>query len=162
MENNFSNIGGRIITRLKELGIKQIDLCRKTGLSTTAISQYCTGKRVPDTAALYKIATVLETSMEWIITGKNSANENYTPEVCNGAPLTDLEADLIIMFRLLDEADRKTIFDLIKLKYEQKMRKMESDYLAYSDIKKKQIQNKCGHKSDSNVSEGTGFSCQND
>ena len=77
MEIAYTHIGVRVITRLRELGLKQVDLCRETGLSTTAISQYCTGKRVPDTVALHKMAIVLKTSMEWILTGENATIEDF-------------------------------------------------------------------------------------
>lgn len=59
MEIVFSDVGNRISRRIKELDMRQLDICNKTGLSTTALSQYCTGKRVPDTVSLYKIATAL-------------------------------------------------------------------------------------------------------
>jgi len=49
MDIQYSYVGDRIISRLKELGMSQVVLGRETGLSTTAISAYCTGKRVPET-----------------------------------------------------------------------------------------------------------------
>lgn len=39
--------------------------------------------------------------------------------MCDGNPLTDNETDLVAMFRSIDERDRKTIFDLTMLKYQQ-------------------------------------------
>ena len=76
MEIVFSDVGNRIARRIKELDMRQLDVCNKTGLSTTALSQYCTGKRVPDTVSLYKIATALGVSMEWVLTGEDVTNEN--------------------------------------------------------------------------------------
>lgn len=118
-ELKYTHVGVRIISRLKELGLKQADLCRETGLSTTAMSQYCTGKRVPDTASLHKIAIVLKTSMEWVLTGEDATIVNLTKEdtSCDGVPLSALESDLIAMFRLLPDAAQKEIFDLVHFKY---------------------------------------------
>ena len=112
MEIAFANVGDRIISRLQELGMKQADLCKKTGLSTTAMSHYCTGKHIPDTASLYKIATVLKTSMEWLITGKGLTSENTAPECPN-----QTESNLLSMFRLLSDYEQEDIFDLVHLKY---------------------------------------------
>lgn len=85
-ECKYTHVGDRINLRIKELGLKQADLCRETGLSTTAMSQYCTGKRIPDTASLHKIAIVLDTSMEWLLEGDlltdvNLTNENSSAEL---------------------------------------------------------------------------------
>ncbi len=138
MEASFDYIGTRIISQLKRLGLKQADLCRDTGLSTTAISQYCTGKRVPDSSALYKLARSLNTSMEWLLTGANATNEDLTTEsiVCDGIPLSGSEVDLIAMYRLISDTDKQTIFDFTKLKYEQSTGEKISIYSTYTDEEK--------------------------
>lgn len=147
MEIAFSDVGCRISKRIKGLGLKQLDICDKTGLSTTAMSQYCTGKRVPDTVSLYKIAIALGVSMEWILTGEDLTIEDSrdgSPNleeikreqglVCDGSPLDDMEADLIAMFRLLPEEEREDIFDIVHLKYKRRVeRKRESIYWTYFD-----------------------------
>lgn len=139
MDSNFSNIGGRINERLKMLGLKQADLCKETGLSTTAISQYCTGKRVPDTTSLFKIATILKTSMEWMLTGEYATNEDSTNEDlrCDGVPLAPDENDLIAMYRLLDDRQREDVFDFVTMKYDKMVGEKESIYSTYFDEKGK-------------------------
>ncbi|WP_347133966.1 helix-turn-helix domain-containing protein [[Clostridium] symbiosum] len=140
MQNNFSHVGVRIISKLKQLGIKQADLCRETGISSNAISQYCTGKRVPDTTSLYKMAGVLKTSMEWILTGKDTMGENTITEslFCDGEPLSEAESDLVAMYRLVSAEDRKTIFDITTLKYEQSTGERGSVYSTYTDTNESQ------------------------
>lgn len=147
MEIKFSDVGYRISRRIKELGLKQLDICNKTGLSTTALSQYCTGKRVPDTVSLYKIATALSVSMEWVLTGEDLTNEsscvapldleNVKREqglLCDGSPLSSLETDLVAMFRLLPEDEREDVFDIVHLKYKRRIgKKAESIYWTYFD-----------------------------
>lgn len=131
MEVVFSDVGDRIFKRIKELGMKQLDISNKAGLSTTALSQYCTGKRVPDTVSLYKIATVLGVSMEWILTGEDITNEKSPPSPpnleaikreqglsCDGLPLSEDEVDLVAMYRLLPEEQQEDVFDLVQLKYQ--------------------------------------------
>ncbi len=147
MEIVFSDVGCRIAGRIKELGLKQLDVCNKTGLSTTALSQYCTGKRVPDTVSLYKIATALGVSMEWVLTGEDLTVEDSgaaLPDLedvkkeqgllCDGSPLSSLETDLVAMFRLLPEEEREDVFDIVHLKYKRRVeRKRESIYWTYFD-----------------------------
>ena len=151
MEIVFSDVGNRISRRIKELDMRQLDICNKTGLSTTALSQYCTGKRVPDTVSLYKIATALGVSMEWVLTGEDATNENSAPApldleavkreqglVCDGSPLSSLETDLVAMFRLLPEEEREDVFDIVHLKYKRRVeRKRESIYWTYTEDEKR-------------------------
>lgn len=149
MEIAFSDVGHRISKRIKGLGLKQLDICNKTGLSTTALSQYCTGKRVPDTVSLYKIATALGVSMEWVLTGEDLTVEDpnvVLPNLedikrdqgltCDGLPLDDTEVDLVAMFRLLPPSHREEVFDLVYFKYkrhtEQKKGSIYSTYLGGS------------------------------
>ncbi len=124
METEYTYIGVRIVSRLKELGMTQVQLSQKTGLSTTAMSSYCTGKRIPETSALHRLANALKTSMEWILTGKDATIENTTSEdltfqalSCDGVDLSPMERDLVAMFRLLPRGARKEVFDLVHFKY---------------------------------------------
>ena len=152
MEIVFSDVGCRISKRIKELGLKQLDICNKTGLSTTALSQYCTGKRVPDTVSLYKIATALGMSMEWILTGEDLTIEDTdanSPDLedikrkqglsCDGSPLDTEEADLVAMYRLLPSHAREDMFDQLHCLYRKYAeRKRESIYWTYAADKEEQ------------------------
>lgn len=145
MEITFSDVGGRITKRIRGLGLKQLDICNRTGLSTTALSQYCTGKRVPDTVSLYKLSTTLGVSMEWILTGEDLTPENVVPLdleavkqeqglICDGSPLSSLETDLVAMFRLLPSLEREDVFDIVHLKYKRHVEKKRgSIYSTYFD-----------------------------
>ena len=118
-ELEYSHVGERIVSRIKDLRFKQADLCRETGLSATAISQYCTGKRIPDTGSLHKIALVLQTSMEWLLTG-NEPTYIGLPEagiLPDGFPLSRLENSLISMYRVFNLDEKKEIFDFVYFKY---------------------------------------------
>ena len=145
MEIVFSDVGCRISKRIKELGLDQLDVCNKTGLSTTALSQYCTEKRVPNTVSLYKIATALGVSMEWVLTGEDLTSEDSisaSPDLdnikreqglaCDGLPLDDAEVDLVAMFRLLPPSHQEDVFDLVYFKYKRHVeQKKESIYWTY-------------------------------
>ena len=110
--------------------MEQVDVCSKAGLSTTALSQYCTEKRVSNTVSLYKIATAIGVSMEWVLTGEDSTSEDSPPAppdldnikreqglACDGLPLDDAEGDLVAMYRLLPSLQQEELFDLTYFKY---------------------------------------------
>ncbi len=142
MQENFSGVGVRIDARLKELKLKQADLCRNTNISSNAISQYVTGKRVPDTGALFKIATALSVSMEWLLSGENITTNVNTTSVskmlCDAIPLNESEADLIAMYRFLDDSQKEDIYDYLLMKYEKTTGERGSVYLTYQDTNKQQ------------------------
>lgn len=152
MEATFTDVGRRILTQIKACGLSQVDIHNKSGLSTTAISNYCTEKRLPDTTALYKIASILGVSMEWILTGRDTTSEDSGKSllnlttikkeqglICDGSPLNNIEADLIAMFRLLPEEEQEDVFDIVHLKYKRKVeRKKESIYWTYREDRLKQ------------------------
>ena len=153
MDTTFTDVGLRISKRIRELGLKQLDVCNKSGLSTTALSQYCTGKRIPDTLSLYKLSIILGVSMEWVLTGDNLTSEKQAPEplgldeikaaqglTCDGLPLSEDEVDLVAMYRLLPPSHREEIFDLVYFKYkrcvEQKKASIYSTYFDGSEDEK--------------------------
>lgn len=147
MDTTFTDVGLRISKRIRELGLKQLDVCNKSGLSTTALSQYCTGKRIPDTLSLYKLSIILGVSMEWVLTGDNLTSEKQAPEplgldeikaaqglTCDGLPLSEDEVDLVAMYRLLPHSHREELFDLAYFKYKRVVeQKKESIYSTYFD-----------------------------
>jgi transcriptional regulator with XRE-family HTH domain len=53
MIENFTDIGVRISDQMDKLDLKQVDICRITGISKNAMSNYVNGNRVPDTMAIY-------------------------------------------------------------------------------------------------------------
>lgn len=110
MELKFSGIGERIAIRLEFLNQKQADLSRVTGISTNAISQYATGKRVPDTSSIYAISLALQTTVEWLLTGKdNTTSESVVAE-------DSTESALLLLFRQLDERDQRDVLGIVGLK----------------------------------------------
>lgn len=141
MDSQYPHIGERILSRIKALHLTQVELCTLTGLSTTAMSAYCKEKRTPETTALYRISKALGVSMEWILTGENQTNEDSTNEdvlvtipPCDGSPLSEDEADIVAMYRLLPSLQQEELFDLTYFKYKRHVeQKKESIYWTYHD-----------------------------
>jgi len=77
MKNEISGFAKRLTEKMAEQNLSQADLCRLTGLTTSMISHYCAGQRVPAISAAIKIAKALKTTVEYLATGENLSN-NYT------------------------------------------------------------------------------------
>lgn len=81
---NSIEISSRIKSKMKELNLRQKDICDQTGIAKSAMSNYMNGNRIPDTETILKICKSLNTSIEWILTGKKmSSNANLSEEELN-------------------------------------------------------------------------------
>jgi len=81
--------------------IRQIDLIRKTGISSSNMSMYSTGKRNPKQEYVYKIADALSVNPEWLM-GKSEDMERPIRNV--DSFLAELES----IFNRLDNEDKRT------------------------------------------------------
>lgn len=59
--------GDRIKQRMGELGLNQADLCRKTGISKSTMSQYISGLYLPTQDKLYLLGKALHVSEAWLL-----------------------------------------------------------------------------------------------
>lgn len=141
MNEEFESVGMRITERMNILGLKQVNIINTTGISKTAISNYVNGNRIPDTMSIYKLSKILKVSIEWLLTGTQMKTERNDSE-----PLSEMENDIISMFRQLDERDQEDTFDSIKLKYDRMLKKgkQTSLYSTYTEEK----ESKKGNESD--------------
>lgn len=58
-------------------GLRQKDLAKHTNIREQTLSRYKTGERIPDTYELYRIATVLGVSIDWLL-GIDSPSDSST------------------------------------------------------------------------------------
>lgn len=93
-----NQISNRIVNRIKELGMKQKDICEKAGIAKSAMSNYMNGNRVPDTETILKLSNILEISIEWILTGESSN--------VNKVELSMNEIELLSSFNKLPEREQ--------------------------------------------------------
>ena len=117
----------RIVAKLKELHVTQVELAAKTDLSKTAINNYCKGKLEPNTQALYKLSVALGVSMEWLLTGEDRnviippSPWQLTEEQAHTASiyfpdLTEEQVALLNNFEKLDARDKREIKEIIRMK----------------------------------------------
>jgi transcriptional regulator with XRE-family HTH domain len=63
-------IGGRIKSRIKERHMVGSYICRKMSISATSLTNWTSGKNIPDTYYLLELAGILEVEVYYLITGQ--------------------------------------------------------------------------------------------
>lgn len=122
------------LLRQKGVTIKQAE--RESGLSNATIRKW--ESQNPSLDSLIKLAKYLHVSVDYLACGEETAAKPRFEVYCDGYPLSESEADLIAMYRLITPNDRKTIFDLTTLKYEQVTGERGSIYSTYTDTSEQQ------------------------
>ena len=124
-----------------EKGLSQSQLAKEVGVSTGNIGDWEIGRSKPGYAALASLAQFFEVSSDYLLglsLVKTVEKETHPQILCDGIPLTESEADLVAMYRFLGSDDRKTIFDIAKMKYDMATGEKVSIYSTYSDTNEKQ------------------------
>lgn len=131
----MDTIGKRVRAARQELGLTMKQLHDLTGLSTGNISDIENDRNTPSVASLVPLGRALRRSLDWLLTGEEvGARSNERLASCDGIELSQIEADLIAMFRLLPGDARKEVFDLVHFKYTRlEAGEKESIYWTYFD-----------------------------
>lgn len=112
---NFHGVGERISKKLDEMGLKQVDVCNAIRISKNAMSNYVSGKRIPDTLVIYKLSKFLSVSIEWLLTGEeNELNICHSSE--NSSIIRDFNSDfeLLSIYHQLTEREQGKIIGYIE------------------------------------------------
>lgn len=126
-----------------EKGVSQVELARAIGVSNGNVGDWERGRSKPGYDALVALSRYFEISAGRLL-GLDDSLENkrdnltaYKQEqglTCDGSPLSEEEADLIAMFRLLPSHEQEDVFDLVYFKYKKYVeKKMESIYWTYAE-----------------------------
>ena len=78
------SIGNRIISLRKEQQLSQEEIADKIGVSRQSVSKWETDACAPDAYNLIALANVLNTSVEYIVTGEKSAETKAQPKKESG------------------------------------------------------------------------------
>lgn len=90
-------------------------------------------RHFPNFMALTALQEPLKCSVEWLLTGKAPImNPLYSSMDCDSVSLSPAETDLVEMFRLLDEHDRRCAFDFIAMLYGQTAQNQPSAYMSHA------------------------------
>lgn len=132
---------------LKELRAKsnlsQAQLAKAVGVSPGNVGDWETGKSKPGYNALAALTRIFEVSADFLlelddVPAKKSFDLlDYKKKhglICDGSPLSDEEADLIAMLRLLPSHEQEDLFELTYFKYQKHVeKKAKSIYWTYTD-----------------------------
>ena len=69
----MSDVNERIFSRMNALNLKHKDLVEHTGASKGTVSSWLSGTNSPTGERLIKLAEILKTTPEWILTGGANA-----------------------------------------------------------------------------------------
>lgn len=136
----------RISQIAKDRGLTFKALEREAGLGNGTIKRWSI--QSPRLDGLIKVAEYLQVSLDSLVFG-SSQTANLSKDnahsalnrikheqglICDGSPLSDEEADLIAMFRLLPSHEQEDVFDLLYFKYKKYVeKKAASIYWTYAD-----------------------------
>lgn len=139
-------IGERIKLQRKNLKLTLKEVSQRTKLSTGNLSELENDKYSPSVASLVSLSKALDCSIDWLVTGEvvlkkvsgeSSIIDDREETTENNSRFSDIESDIIGMFRQLDERDKEDVFDSIKLKYDKAVKKGRSTslYSTYTEEK---------------------------
>ncbi len=113
----MDSVGKRIKDRRKELRLTQTDIKKLVGISSGNISEIENGNRLPAAGTLVQLASVLQCSVDWILTGVSPIQER-PPISANG----EIEEELLRVFRQLDPDDRSELVEIAQMKLSRRAR----------------------------------------
>lgn len=124
----------RVFLKLNEQNLKAVDLANFLGVNKSVISNWKTRSTNPPSELLVPICEFLKVDLQYLLTG----TQTETKKNDSNAALSEIENDIVGMFRQLDERDKEDVFDSIKLKYDKAVKKGRSTslYSTYTEEKK--------------------------
>ena len=102
-------LAGRIRDLMTRLELTQTALAGLLGVTQPAVSQYLRG-RMPPAAVLIRLAHLGDTTVEWLLTGRDPGPE----AVQEGAYLSAGERIVLELWDRLGERDRALVLDLMR------------------------------------------------
>lgn len=112
-EERKSNCSERIATALAIRNMKQAELCERTKIPKSAISQYISGAFEPKQDRIYLIAKTLNVSEAWLM-GYDVPMERDQKAPPSEQDLTEGEKMLLDLFRRVPEDDQQLVLQMIR------------------------------------------------
>lgn len=135
----------RIKQKLDEKHLLQADIARATGKSTAAVSKWLSGENQPKTESLKKIAELLGTTDEWLLTGRSSnlpaKLQNILDTTARHVISTEIDPLTKIWLPLMDIFFSCGDGQDIEVHYEQTKKTLafEPDFLTSRGVKEKNV-----------------------
>ena len=115
--NRPATTAERMKIALENAKMKQIELSRLTGIERGTINNYALGKYEPKSDAINRMAIALNVNEMWLW-GYDVPMEREVPAP-ESLKLTEAEAMLLEMFRLVPEESQQMVLDMIKIALKQ-------------------------------------------
>lgn len=90
----MSSIRDRIIQRMTDLKLRQVDLMDATGATKGAVSKWVSGTNIPSTDFMPALAAILKTSENWLLTGNQTPEFRQVEPWDSNTPLDDDEIEI--------------------------------------------------------------------
>ena len=103
----MSKMSDNLNKLMEERNIKQADLCRETGIPTSAMSHYVRGDSDPSFTRAIKIARALGVTTDEL-SGKQAEQQ------CNGIKLSDDEREIINVYRNISDEGKDAVMTLLR------------------------------------------------
>ena len=111
---NRASCSDRISLALNIRGMKQSELCAKTGIPKSAISQYVSGEFKPKQDRVFLIAQALGVDEAWLM-GYDVPMEKQKEIPFNKVELTEGEKVLLELFNRVPEEQRQMVLQMIRV-----------------------------------------------
>ena len=141
--NTLDSIGARIKAARLKKGYTMKQLHEITGLSTGNISCLENNHYAPSVSALVPLKEALGCSIDWLLSGEDiqkseSGLQDDECQLCDEETNTQMERELVSMFRILNEHDRDNVFDFVTMLYEKTTGKRASISSTYTEDERRQ------------------------
>lgn len=104
---DFKDVGARIRAARESLGMTQVALAARVGVSRSAVAQWETGRSGQVGSNLAQIASVLEVGIEHLLLGRGSAAVVAELGLSEGLPADELA--LLRLYRQCSASDRAVL-----------------------------------------------------
>ena len=104
----------RIRKALTIRNMKQAELCRKTKIATSAMSEYLSGLYEPKQDKIYIMAEALDVDPVWLMGFDVPMEKEHKKISPDELALTEGERDMLSLFRLIPEDQQPVVLAMIR------------------------------------------------
>lgn len=97
-------IAQRMFDEMAQKGVKPADLARYLGINKTVVSSWKKRDKAPPSEYIVRICVLLNISTSYLLSG----SEEFTG-------LSEVEVQIINMYRILPQEDRRNCYDIMKM-----------------------------------------------
>ena len=110
----------RLVEAMRYREVTQSELCRRTGIGKSAMSQYISGKFAPKQTRTYLIANALNVSIPWLMGADvpmEADSEAFNPDSELNEYLEQLKnrSEMRMLFKLTKSATKEDVMKAVKI-----------------------------------------------